>query len=248
MAMGPRSTPHQVPSRFRWNTLIAVVPGSRLGQHFKRLRVQHNNGPVFETNPIAGRPYPQLFVDAFPGHADHLADFLLRDCDSPAFWLELVFLGQANKRAGEPARQILKNDLFQLAAGPPQARAKEFDEFHRQRRLASYKGKKFAPIQDKDLAIGVCRSVGRSRQPVEQRNFPESLTCTDEIEDGAAAVGGGNAHLHRAAHHRKQAGSGISLGKERRTPLEHGMSGVAGKLVKGLRFKIAKNRMLAQER
>ena len=42
--------------------------------------------------------------------------------------------------------------------------------------------------------------------------------------------------------------AGISLGKERRSPLERGMSGVAAKLVERVRLKIAKNRMLAQER
>src|SRR5580692_4286169 len=116
------------------------------------------------------------------------------------------------------------------------------------RRRVQSSSMNFAPVQDQDFAIGVCGSIGGPCQPVEQRNFSENLARTDKIENRTAAVNGGNAHFHCAAHHRKQAGSRISLGKERRTPLERGMSGVAAKLVKRLRLKVTKNRLLAQDR
>ena len=55
---------------FSGNVLIAVVASTRLGQHLKRLGVEDNDGAMFEANPATGRPDPQLFVDAFPGHAE----------------------------------------------------------------------------------------------------------------------------------------------------------------------------------
>ncbi len=93
------------------------------------------------------------------------------------------------QRAGEPARQVLKNDLFDLVAGPSQPRAKQLDEFHRQRRLASHEGKKFAAVDDKDFAIGVCGGVGGPLSPVEQGDLPENLARPDQIQDRAAAIG-----------------------------------------------------------
>src|SRR5487761_2475977 len=97
----------------------------RTCEHLKRLGIQHHDSAVFETNPVACRPGPQLLVDAFPGHADHFADFLLGDGDGAAARRELAPLGQPNQRTGEPARQILENDLFDLIAGPSQARAEQ---------------------------------------------------------------------------------------------------------------------------
>src|SRR6202022_4930399 len=99
------------------------------------------------------RPDPQLLIDALPGHADHLADFLLGNGDGSAAGRELVFLGQTNERAGEPARQILKNNLLDLVAGPPNPRTQQLDEFHRKRRLASNEGKKFAAVVCKNVPM-----------------------------------------------------------------------------------------------
>ena len=160
----------------------------------------------------------------------------------------LVFFGQTNERAGEPARQILKNDLLDLVAGPAQPRAQQLDEFHRQRRLASHKGKKFAAVDDKNLAIGIGRGVGGPRLSIEHRHLPEDLAGADQIQNRAAAVGRGDADLHRAADHRNQAVAGIPLETDRGSPLERGVLGVAAELVERLRLKIAKIRMLAQDR
>src|SRR5229473_3371949 len=69
---------------------------------------------MLEADPVACRPGAQLLVDAFPGHADHLADLLLGNSDGSASLRELVFLGQTKKCAGEPARQI----RFKIALRP----------------------------------------------------------------------------------------------------------------------------------
>src|SRR5216683_553975 len=203
---------------------------------------------MFETNPVAGGPNPQLLVDAFPGHADHLADLLLGDGDRSAARRVLVFFGQPNKRAGEPAGQVLKDDLFDLVTGPPQLRAKQLDEFHRERRMASYKRKKFAAIDHKDLAIRNCRGVGCPRLPIEHRDLSDDLAGADQIKNRAAAVGRGDADLHGAADHGDEAVAGISLGDDRGSPLQRGVLGVTAQLFEGLIIKIAKDRMLAQDR
>src|ERR1700682_2632783 len=114
--------------------------------------------------------------------------------------------------------------------------------------MASHKRKKFAAIDDKYLAIGICRGVGGPRLPVEHRDFPEDLTGADKIENRAAAIGRGDAHFHGATDHRKKTVPWISFGKQRGSPLQRGVLRVAAELVEGLGFKIAKNRMLAQHR
>ena len=110
-------------SALRHGALIAFASRPCFGQRLKGFGIQHNDGPMFEANPAAGGPNPQLLVDAFPGHADHLAELLLGNGDGSAPRRELVFFGQPNKRAGEPAGQVLKDDLFDLVAGPPQPSA-----------------------------------------------------------------------------------------------------------------------------
>src|ERR1700694_5909925 len=107
-ALARRTTP---------GALIPFAPRPRFGQCLKRLGIEHDDNAVLEANPFAGRPGPQLLIDALPGPADHLAYFLLGDRDRAAPGREFVFLGQANERAGEPARQILKNNLLDLVAG-----------------------------------------------------------------------------------------------------------------------------------
>ena len=52
---------------------------SRFGKRLQLLDVQDHDGAVFETNPVACFPGPQLLVDAFPRHPDHFADLLLGD-------------------------------------------------------------------------------------------------------------------------------------------------------------------------
>src|ERR1700676_1326156 len=166
-----------------------MIFAPRSGERLKRLGIQHHDGAVFEANPVARRPGPQLLVDAFAGHADHLADFLLGDGDAAAALRSLVPFRESDQRAGEPARQILKNDLFDLVAGPSQPRAKQFYELHRQRWLASHKRNEFATVDDKDFTIGVRGRVGGPLSPVEQGDFPEYLTRSDQIQDRAAAIG-----------------------------------------------------------
>ena len=256
---GKRAWPD--PSSFRWlepdrgreplfvvrhDALIAVASRSGFGQRLKRLGIQNNNGPVFEANPVAGSPNPQLLVDAFPGHANHFAEFLLGNGDRSALRNEFLLSGQANQRTGEPAGQILKNKLLDLVAGPPQLRAKQLDEFHRQRRMVSYKRKKFAAIYNKNLAVRICGSVGCPRVPIEHRDFTEDFTGADKIKNRAAAIGRGDAHFHGAADDGNKTVSGVSFGTDRRAPLQRGMLGVAAELIEGLRFKVTKIGMLAQ--
>jgi len=52
--------------------------------------------------------------------------------------------------------------------------------------------------------------LAASRQAIEHRDFPENLARADQIQNRAAAVGGGDADLHGAADHRNQAVAGIS--------------------------------------
>src|SRR5947209_7326060 len=61
----------------RRQRLLAVVARPGLGQSLQRLGLQHDDRAMLEPHPVAGRPGPQLLVDAFPCHADHFADFLL---------------------------------------------------------------------------------------------------------------------------------------------------------------------------
>src|ERR1700732_2067205 len=235
-----------LPAQIRAYQLMIFAPCA--GERLKRLGIQHHDGAVFEANPIARRPGPQLLVDAFAGHADHLADFLLGDGDAAAALRQLVPFGQTNQRAGEPAWQILKDNLCDLVAGPSQARAEQLDEFHRQLRLASHKGKKFAAVDHENFAIGIGCGIGGPCLAVEQSDLAEDLAGTDEIQNRAAAVGRGDADLHRAADHRNQAVAGISLGEDRRPPLQRRMFGVTAKLVERPGIEIAENRMLAQHR
>src|SRR5271154_5092517 len=131
---------------------LCILVRSRLDQFAERSDIQHNDRAMLEANPIPGGPYPQLLVDALPGHADHLADFLLGDRDGTTCGLKLALLRQTYQRAGKPTRQVLKNDLFDLLAGPSQPHAEQFDELHRQCRLAFHERKKFAPVNDENLA------------------------------------------------------------------------------------------------
>src|SRR5258708_15690297 len=114
---------------------------------------------MLEADPVACRPGSQLLVDAFAGHADHLAELLLGNSDGSASLRELVFLGQTKKGAGQPARQILKDNLFNLITGRSQPRAEQLDELHRQRRLASHKGKTIAAINDINFAMSMFSSI-----------------------------------------------------------------------------------------
>src|ERR1700687_3824110 len=142
---------------------------------------------------------------------------------------------------------MLKDDLSHLVTGPPQPLAKQLDELHRQRRLASHKGNKLATVDNKNLAIGICGGIASPRQAIEHRDFPENLPGTDEIQNRTAALSGGDADLHGAADHRNQAVAGISLGNDRGSPLQRGMFGIAAKLIEGLRVEIAKHWMFAQD-
>ena len=151
----------------------------RFGQRLKRRGIENDDSAVFEANPAAPSPNPQLLVDAFPGHADHLADFLLRNGNRPPARHVLVLLGQTNQRAGEPARQILQDHLLNLVAGPPQPHAQQLDEFHRQFRLIAHEGKKLAAIDRENFATGIRRCVGRSCLPIENRHLAEDLTGAD---------------------------------------------------------------------
>ena len=78
--------------------------------------IEDDNRPVFKTNPFAQGPRPQLLVDALAGHADHFADFLLRNRNGARFGVELALLGQTEQRAGKSSRQILQNELLDLIA------------------------------------------------------------------------------------------------------------------------------------
>jgi hypothetical protein len=80
--------------------LIAFI-GSRFGQFLEHFGVEYNDRPVLESNPIARCPGSQLLVDAFPAHADHLADFLLGDSDGSASGASLYF---SVKRRSAPSR------------------------------------------------------------------------------------------------------------------------------------------------
>src|SRR4051812_47069677 len=92
--------------RRRANVLIVFVcPG--LCEFPKHTNVQHDDSAVFEADPVSHSPGAQLLVDAFPSHADHLANFLLSDRDGSASRRGFVFLGQAKESAGEPPRQVL---------------------------------------------------------------------------------------------------------------------------------------------
>jgi hypothetical protein len=138
-------------ARFFWQTVTGTrsfaTGGHGDNEHFfprhefaKRLGIEHDDGAVFEAQPVAHRPRPQLLVDALARHADHLADLLLGDRDRSTGAFEFAFFGQAEQRAGKPPRKILKDDLFDLIAGPAQPPAEQFDEFHRERRLAVHEG------------------------------------------------------------------------------------------------------------
>src|SRR5260370_4113580 len=148
---------------------------------------------------------------------------MLSNGDGPACGIKRLLFGQAEQRAGQPARQILQDELLDLLAGPAQPPTEQLDELHRERRLTSHKGQEVAAIDDINLAIGVCGCVGRPRLPVEHRNVAEHLTRTDQVEDRVAALWRGDADLHRAADYRKQAVARIAFGTDRASPLQPGV-------------------------
>src|SRR6185437_7237394 len=76
----------------RRSPLGAFAIRSGLGQRLKRRGIEHDNSAMFEPNPATRSPDPQLLVDAFPGHADHFADFLLRNGNRSAARRGLVLL------------------------------------------------------------------------------------------------------------------------------------------------------------
>src|SRR5579863_7645755 len=230
----------------RNGALTSFAAGSR--ERLQRLDIQDDDRTVFETNPATGRPGAQLLVDAFAGHADHLADFLLSDRDRAATLRGLMSFREANQRAGEPARQVLKDDLFDLVAGPSQPAAKQLDELHRQRRLASHKRNEFTAVDDEDFAIGVRDRVSGSLSSVEQGDFPKNLAGPDQIQNRAAAIGRRDAHLRGTRYDHVQTVAGITFGIDRGTPFQGDWLGVAAELVERLRIEIAENRMPPQHR
>src|SRR5436190_22886711 len=154
--MSPERSEFAGPLRDAHRRSFAVVPGPRFRRLTKHLGIQYNNGTVLETYPIAAGPGTQLLVDALAGHADHLADLLLRDRDGSALRGRGVLFGQAKQRTGQPSWQILQDNLLDLIAGRSQPLAEQFDEFHRQRRLGLHKGDELAPVDDKEFARAVC--------------------------------------------------------------------------------------------
>jgi hypothetical protein len=230
------------------NDRLFVAARSGLGEFPKRMGIEYDDSAMLEPNPFARGPNPQLLVDALPGHADHLANFLLGNGDRPPFGMELAPCGQGEQRAGESARQIQQDDLFDLLAGPSQPRTEQLDEFHRQRRLASHKRQEVAAVNDEDFAIGICGGVGRPPLSRKHRNLAECIACTDQIEDRAAAFRRGDADLHRAGYYAKNAVARIALAKDRRSPLQRSVLGITAELVECLRLKIGVDRMLAQDR
>ena len=94
-------------------------------------------------------------------------------------------------------------------------------------------------VNSSQLLLAVASAL--RTQSVEQRHLAENLARPDHVEDGVAPVGRGNADLHRSTNHRKQAGAGITLGKERGAPLQRGMLGIAAELLESIRLEIGKN-------
>jgi hypothetical protein len=210
--------------------------------------IEDDNRPVFKTNPFAQGPRPQLLVDALACHADHFADFLLRNRNGAPFGVKLALLGQTEQRAGKSPRQILQNELLDLIACLPNPRAQQLDELHGERWLAADEGEKVAAVNDENLANGVRRGVGAPRMSIQQRHLAEQLPGPGKIEDRVAAVGRGDTDLHRAADNNVKAGARIIFGEKCGASLQYGMLGAAAKLVERLGRKIVKIRMLAQDR
>ena len=161
----------------------------RTRDFLQQFEVEHDDGAMFEANPVASSPGAQLLVDALAGHADHLADFLLGDRDGAAALRRLVPLGETDQGAGKPARQILQDDLFDLVRGPAQPRTQQFDEFHRQRRLAPHEWQELAAVDDENLAIAVGGGICGPRLAIEHGDFADNLAGADQVENRAAAVG-----------------------------------------------------------
>src|SRR4051812_925722 len=88
---------------------LAVVAGARLGDVAQNLGIQHDDGAMLQTHPVATGPGTQLLVDALSRHADHLADLLLGDRDGPALRCGRVLFGQPDQRTGQPPRQVLQD-------------------------------------------------------------------------------------------------------------------------------------------
>ena len=110
--------------------------------------------------------------------------------------------------------------MFYLLTGSAQTSAKQVNELHGQHRLGFDKWKEVSPVDHDKLAIGVSNRIGRSRKPVEQRDLPEYLTFCHKIEDGAASLKRGDAHLDGAAHHDEETIAGISSHKDGRAAFE----------------------------
>src|SRR6185437_6474058 len=213
----------------------SIALAARLRERLQRGGVEHDDGTVFETYPISRSPHSQLLVDAFASHANHLTELLLSDRDRAAGGREIVFFGQAEQRSGEPARQVLKNDLLDLIAGPAQPCAEQFDDLHRQIGMSGDEGEKIAPVDREELAIAVRGGVRGTRVTVQHRDFAEQFTGADQVQDRAAAIGGGYADLHRSRDHRKQAVAGIALGDNGGAALQGEMLGVTAELLERLR-------------
>src|SRR5205085_7255515 len=115
-----------------------------------------------------------------------------------------------------------------------------------QRRPSAHERNKFATVNREQFAIAVGGSVRTPDLAVEQRDLAKNLSRTDQVENGVATVGRGNADLDGAADHRNQAGRRITLGENRRPLLQGGMLGIAAELLEGIRLKVSEIGMLSQ--
>jgi hypothetical protein len=121
--------------------------------------------------------------------------------------------GQLQQRLRQPAGEAQIHHVFDLLAGVADARAQDLDELERDIRLRAQERNEIAPVDHHQLGVIHGYGIGRARAPVEEGDLAEYFPGVDDVEHGFAAVGGGDADLHRPPQHRHQAGARIAFGK-----------------------------------
>ncbi len=218
------------------------------GNHLEPGHVQHHDGAVSQFEPAQRHPGPQLPVYALPRHPDHFAEFLLGDGDLAGLGSGRIALTQPDQGLGEACLEVGQADLLDMFAHPAQPLAQQLDELHQQHRLALHEGQEVALVEGQDLAGGVGDRICRPRRPVEKRDLAEQRAGGHQVEDGAAAAGGGDADLDGAAHHQEQPVAGIALREHHRAFAEFTRLGVLAQLGECIPVDLAKDRVRAEKR
>jgi hypothetical protein len=131
-------------------------------------------------------------------------------------WVMRTEPGGAPGGLGEAAVHVAEGHVLHLLAGAAEPGAEQLDHLQRDRRAFLDEGDEIPPVDDQQLAVRHGRGVGRAGMPVEQRDLPQKLSGSNQIEDNFPAVGRGRARLDGAADDHDERLRGVALAEQHR--------------------------------